>query len=179
MHAKLPQSCLTLQLHGLQPTRLLCPWDSPGKNTGVGYHALLWGIFLTQGLNLHLLGFLHCRQILTSELQRTWTQSHSFQIQGKEMETQVLFCSPGLSSVLQFKFYHSSNSECQRFAQLQQHFVSHSNWTSSKYYPVRQKPRSRGILVSKPLKDQLSYNRPHSTYFKLFSQKLKGIFLYL
>ena len=32
--------------------RLLCPWDSPGKNTGVGCHALLQGIFLTQGLNL-------------------------------------------------------------------------------------------------------------------------------
>ena len=29
--------------------------DSPVKNTGVGYHALLWGIFLTQGLNPHLL----------------------------------------------------------------------------------------------------------------------------
>ena len=27
--------------HGLQPTRLLCPWDSPGKNTGVGCHFLL------------------------------------------------------------------------------------------------------------------------------------------
>ena len=31
--------------------RLLCPRDSPGKNTGVGCHALLQGIFLTQGLN--------------------------------------------------------------------------------------------------------------------------------
>ena len=29
--------------HGLQPTRLLCPWDSPGKNTGVGCHFLLQG----------------------------------------------------------------------------------------------------------------------------------------
>ena len=28
---------------------LLCPWDSPGKNPGVGCHALLQGIFLTQG----------------------------------------------------------------------------------------------------------------------------------
>ena len=36
-------------------------WDSPGKNTGVGCHALLQGIFSTQGLNLCLL---HCRQIL-------------------------------------------------------------------------------------------------------------------
>ena len=31
------------------------PWDSPGKNTGVGCHFLLQGIFLTQGSNLHLL----------------------------------------------------------------------------------------------------------------------------
>ena len=37
--------------HGLQPARLLCPWDSPGKNTGVGDHSLLQGIFLTQGSN--------------------------------------------------------------------------------------------------------------------------------
>ena len=29
------------QPHGLQPTRLLCPWDFPGKSTGVGYHSLL------------------------------------------------------------------------------------------------------------------------------------------
>ena len=34
---------------------LLCPWDSPGKNTGVGCHALLQGIFPTQGLNLRRL----------------------------------------------------------------------------------------------------------------------------
>ena len=35
--------------------RLLCAWDSPGKNPGGGCHALLQGIFLTQGLNLCLL----------------------------------------------------------------------------------------------------------------------------
>ena len=38
-----------------------CPWDFPGKNTGVGSHSLLQSIFLTQGLNV---GLLHCRQIL-------------------------------------------------------------------------------------------------------------------
>ena len=32
-----------------------CPWNSPGKTTGVGCHSLLQGIFPTQGLNLHLL----------------------------------------------------------------------------------------------------------------------------
>ena len=34
-----------------KPARLLCPWDPPGKNTGVGCHFLLQGIFLEQGLN--------------------------------------------------------------------------------------------------------------------------------
>ena len=48
----------SLRPHGLQLIRFLCPWDFPGKNTGVGYHFLLQGIFLIQGLNsrfLHLL----------------------------------------------------------------------------------------------------------------------------
>ena len=39
--------------------RVLCAWDSPGKNTGVGCHFLLQGIFPTQGSNLSLLGLLH------------------------------------------------------------------------------------------------------------------------
>ena len=54
----------SLQPHGLQPARLLCSWDFPGKNTGVGCHALLQGLFLTQELNPCLLCLLHCRQIL-------------------------------------------------------------------------------------------------------------------
>ena len=53
--AKSLQSCLTLRPYGLQPSRLFCPWDSPGKNTGGSCQALLQGIFLTQGSNLHLL----------------------------------------------------------------------------------------------------------------------------
>ena len=51
----------SLRPHGLPPTRLLCPWDFPGKDTGVGCHFLLQEIFPTQGSNL---GLLHCRQIL-------------------------------------------------------------------------------------------------------------------
>ena len=47
--------------HEPQPARLLCPWNSPGMNTGVDYHFLLQRIFLTQGLNS---GLLHSRQIL-------------------------------------------------------------------------------------------------------------------
>ena len=41
--------------HGLQPTRLLCPWDFPGKSTGVGCHFLLQEIFPTQRSNPHVL----------------------------------------------------------------------------------------------------------------------------
>ena len=47
--------------HGLKLTRLLPPWNSAGKNTGVSCHSLLQGLFLTQGSNLSLL---HCRQVL-------------------------------------------------------------------------------------------------------------------
>ena len=48
----------SLGVHGLQPTGFLCPWDSPGKNTGVGSQFLLQGIFSAQGSNL---GLLHLR----------------------------------------------------------------------------------------------------------------------
>ena len=51
LHAKSLQSCLTL----CNPF----PWDSPGKDTGVGGHALLQRIFLIQGSNLCLLSLLH------------------------------------------------------------------------------------------------------------------------
>ena len=55
------QSCLTL----FNPMdRLFCPWNSPGKNTGVGSLSLLQGIFPNQRLNPSVL---HCWQILLNE----------------------------------------------------------------------------------------------------------------
>ena len=57
------QSCLTPAATRTAAPRLLCPWDSPGKATGVGSHSLLQWIFLNQGSNTSLL---HCRQILYS-----------------------------------------------------------------------------------------------------------------
>ena len=44
-----------LRPHSLWPARLLCPWNFPGKNTGVGCHFLLQGVFFTQGSNPRLL----------------------------------------------------------------------------------------------------------------------------
>ena len=45
--------------HGLQPTRLLHLWNFPDKNTGVGFHLLLQGMFLTKRSNPLLLDLLH------------------------------------------------------------------------------------------------------------------------
>ena len=61
--AKLLQSCLDpLCPYGLQPSRLICPWNSSGKNIGVGCCALLQGIFLTQEWDLSLLHLLHWQE---------------------------------------------------------------------------------------------------------------------
>ena len=58
MHAQSLQSCSALcDPMDCKPARLLCPQDSPGKNTAVGSHALLQGIFLTQESNQGLLHF--------------------------------------------------------------------------------------------------------------------------
>ena len=51
----------SLQPHEQQPARLLCPWNSLGKNTWLCRCSLLQGIFLTQGSNL---GLQHCRRFL-------------------------------------------------------------------------------------------------------------------
>ena len=48
--------------YGLQPARLLRPWDSPGKNAGVDRHTLVQRIFLTQGPNPLLSHLLHWQE---------------------------------------------------------------------------------------------------------------------
>ena len=55
------QLCLTLCDPGNCNPPVFCPWNSPGKNTGMGNHPLLQWVFLTQGSNPDLP---HCRQIL-------------------------------------------------------------------------------------------------------------------
>ena len=49
----------SLRLYRMWLARLLCPYDSPGKNIEVGYHDLLQGVFQTQASNIHLLHLLH------------------------------------------------------------------------------------------------------------------------
>ena len=71
----------SLQPRGLQPTRLLCPWDSLGKNIGVGCHALLQGIFPTQGSNSHLLRLHQAGRFFTTSA--IWSIHEMTIIQGK------------------------------------------------------------------------------------------------
>ena len=52
-----------------------CLWDSPGKNTGVGCHFLLQGIFPTQGSKLHLLWLLHWEAVLYHK--HHWGRPHN------------------------------------------------------------------------------------------------------
>ena len=67
----------------MEPTRLFCLWDPPGKNTGVHCHILLQRIFLTQGLNPRLLCFLHW-----------WVGSLPLEPPGKPMTIQVVLNDP-------------------------------------------------------------------------------------
>ena len=96
----------SLQPHGLEPTRLLCPQTSPGKKTGVGSNFLLQGIFPTQGSNP---GLPHCRQIryhlshqgspetLWVNINLRWNSSHLSTSSPPEAHTLLLPC-PGAPS---------------------------------------------------------------------------------
>ena len=106
-----------LQPHWLWPARFLCPWNSPGKNTGVGSCSLLQGIFQTQGSDP---GLQHCRWILYCLSQqgsprilewvaylfsrgtswpRNWTWSLAFQVVHTHVHIQTMKI---LNSVLPF-----------------------------------------------------------------------------
>ena len=86
MHAKSLQTCPTLcDPMDSSPIMLLCPEDSPGKNTGVGFCVLLQGIFLTQRPNSLFLRLLHCRQILYS-----WTTAAA----AKSLQSCLTLCDP-------------------------------------------------------------------------------------
>ena len=67
--------------------QLLCPWDSPGKNTGVDCNFLLQQIFLTQGSNP---GLLHCRQILY-HLSYSWVMALTSRLPDKKKQETLSF----------------------------------------------------------------------------------------
>ena len=90
--------CDSLLPHGLQPTRLLCAWNFPGKNTGVGCHFLLQGVFLIQGSNFCLLRLLYSQVdslplchlgsdiIFLWQIVLDWNRNHSLKVEKTEDE---------------------------------------------------------------------------------------------
>ena len=88
------QLCLTVRCSGLELSRLLCPWSSPGKNTGVGSQSFFQRIFLTQGSNP---GVQHCRQVLFHlSHQGRPTMTHQQHHLGTSSECRFLDCFPDL-----------------------------------------------------------------------------------
>ena len=81
--------------YGLQPSRLLCPWDSLGKSTRVSCHDLLQGIFPTQGSNP---GLLHCRQSLYRGISREAQQNAAAAAAAKSLQSCQTLCDPMDSS---------------------------------------------------------------------------------
>ena len=108
----------SVRRHRRQPTRLLCPWDSPGKNTGVGCHFLLQGIFLIQWSNP---GLPHYRQIL-------YHLGH----QGSQSWSPLLSKEVGVPSVIHTGWVSlrdivlSGRSQCQDYCLILLIFLGHS-----------------------------------------------------
>ena len=90
------QSCQALLLYGLQPPRILCPRRSPGKNTGVGCHFLLQGIFPLKRSNLSVLCFLHCQSdsLPLSHLGSPCENWHSLSTPVKVTQSCPTLCDP-------------------------------------------------------------------------------------
>ena len=106
------QLCLTLcDPKDCSPPDSSVHGDSPGKSTGLGCHALLQGIFLTQGLNLHLL---HCRQILYP-LSHLGSQNYFFRCQyiftSKTLKWRKCHLLCALDRVTKITNFNSSSSE--------------------------------------------------------------------
>ena len=107
----------SLQPYGPQPARLLCPWDSPGKDTGVGCHALLQGIISTQGIEAtSTYSLLHW--------QAGFLPQHHLQI-GSHLVCDILLWHPQKTSTV---LYMQSNLQKQQI------------WQNTSYLRLEQQP---------------------------------------
>ena len=87
---------------GPWPTRFLCRWDLPGKNTGVGCHFLLQGIFPTRGLNPCVL---HCRQTPASQADSLLTEPPGKPLEGEIKQQKEKYMKSYLFSTKSFKVH--------------------------------------------------------------------------
>ena len=115
------QSCPTLcnPINCSPPARLLCPWNFPGKNTGVGGHSLLQEIFPTQASNS---GLLHCRQILYPLIYKRLYLISCILLPSITPNKLIGLPPPGMSKA-RFEFYHP----CARNLDPARHMVQFSS----------------------------------------------------
>ena len=94
--------------HRLQLARLLCPWDSPGKNTGVDCHFLFQGIFWIEGSNSRFLHWQTDSLLLSNNIKKCWCNFHQGKITFKyfleDSDTYISLVKLDLLS----GFYHGS-----------------------------------------------------------------------
>ena len=100
----------SLQPHGLWPTSLLCPWDSPGKNTGVGCPFILQGILLTQETETESLASL----VLAGGLFTTVPTGNPLIIKTKHKKHVWSLPTPGLCSSLGIDVSQEKSWKCRR-----------------------------------------------------------------
>ena len=82
----------SLRPHGLQSTRTLCPWDSPGKNTEVGGHPLLQQIFPTQGSNPSLYVYWHWQPVSLPLAPPLYLMTHKNRLRWWEWGMSINMC---------------------------------------------------------------------------------------
>ena len=132
---------------GLWPTRLLHPWESPGKHTGVGCRFLLQGIFLTKGLTPGL-------DPRSPALQADTLTSEP---PGKPMGTQIITIYRELS--INEKSWKTSRKD---FLQLKRQGSSQSEtWYSQDQYPQVDHPQIRGQLQLQTFSPGSEWSEPH------------------
>ena len=88
----------SLRSHGLEPTRLLCPWNSPGENTGVGSHFLLQSLHSQCNTEMTVTAsFSHGRysSSLRSKHTQQWHGTQLLQGQGRVWTPKLFYNHPG------------------------------------------------------------------------------------
>ena len=124
----------SLQPFGQQPTRLLHPWDFPSKNTGVGCHFLLQGLFQTQGWNHRLLRLCIVGGFFTTEppfLYNVFTPGGSQSLNGQAVGGQE-----GVNPVKEEFSCHSSLAPCFCGELREIQDVLHTVWSIMCQFPL-------------------------------------------
>ena len=83
-----------MTLCNLSPASLLCSWNFLGKNTGVGFHFLFQGIFLTQGSNSHFFHLLNW-QVVSLPPHHLGCSNRYILLYIKQVANTDLLCSTG------------------------------------------------------------------------------------